>query len=78
MHMRHAILCIFLPSLHRYDMKRPNFASPRYGVGEHNPKNCRFLFLDLDNDRYGREENLPKIYQIKWNWIRSVKFASRP
>ena len=36
-------------------------------------KNCRFLFLNLDNDTYGRKENFVKIWQIKWNW-RSVKF----
>ena len=44
MHVRHAILCISLPSLHRYDMKRPKFASPRYGAGEHNPKIVAFFF----------------------------------
>ena len=37
-------------------------------------KNCRFLFLNLDNDRYGPKENFAEIYQIKWNWIRSMKF----
>ena len=37
-------------------------------------KNCRFLFLNLDNDRYGPKENFVKICQIKWNWIRLVKF----
>ena len=72
--MHHAILCISLPSLHRYDTKRPNFASPRLWNRWTQPKNCRFLFLNLDNDRYGREENFAKICQIKWNWIRSVKF----
>ena len=30
-------------------------------------------FLNLDNHRYGPKENFAKIYQIKWNWIRSVK-----
>ena len=44
MHVRHAILCISLPSLHRYDMKRPNFASPLYVVGEHNTKIVAFFF----------------------------------
>ena len=34
-------------------------------------KNCRFLFLNLDDDRYGPKENFAKICQIKWNWIRS-------
>ena len=37
-------------------------------------KNCRLLFLNLYNDRYGPKENFAKIWQIKWNWIRSVKF----
>ena len=31
-------------------------------------------FLNLDNDRYGPKENFAKICQIKWNWIRLVKF----
>ena len=64
----------FLPSLHHYDMKLPNFTSPLYGVGKHSNKNCRFLFLNLDNDRYCPKENFAKICQIKWSWIRSVKF----
>ena len=37
-------------------------------------KNCSFHFLSLDNVRYGPKENFAKICQIKWNWIRSVKF----
>ena len=51
-----------------YDMKLPNFTSPLYGLwapGEQSTKNCRFLFLNLDNDRYGPKENFPKICQIK-------------
>ena len=52
-----------LPSLHHYDMKLPNFTSPLYGEGEH--KNCRFLFLNLDNDRYGPKETFAMICQIK-------------
>ena len=35
----------FLPSLHHYDMKLPNFTSPLYGVGEHNTKIVTFFFL---------------------------------
>ena len=35
----------FLPSLHHYDMKLPNFTSPLYGVGEHNTKIVAFFFL---------------------------------
>ena len=34
----------------------------------------RFLFQNLDNDRYSPKENFTKICQIKWNWITSVKF----
>jgi len=60
-----AILYISLPSLHHYDMKLPNFTSPLYGVGKHNHKNCRFLFLNIDNDRYGPETNFAKNYQNK-------------
>ena len=33
LHVKHAILCISLPSLHHYDMKFPYFTSPLYGVG---------------------------------------------
>ena len=58
----------FFASLHHYDMKLLNFTSPLYG-GEHNTKNCRFLFLNLDNDKYGLEENFAKICQIKLNKI---------
>ena len=57
-----------------YDMKLLNFMSLLHGVGEHNTKNCRFLFLNLDNHRYSCKENFAKICQIKWNWIRLVKF----
>ena len=37
-------------------------------------KNCRFLFLNLGNNRYSPKENFAMICQIKWYWIRSVKF----
>ena len=59
----------FFALLHHYDMKLLNFTSTRYGVGEHNTKNCRFLFLNLDNDKYGPEQNFAKICQIKLNKI---------
>ena len=41
--------------------KLPNFSSPLNGVhvGEHKTKNCRILFLNSDNDRYGPKEDLP-------------------
>ena len=47
MHVHHVILYISLPSLHHYDLKRPNFASPRYGVGEHNSENVVFSVSKL-------------------------------
>ena len=31
LNVHHDILYISLPSLHYYDMKLPNFTSPRYG-----------------------------------------------
>ena len=49
------------------------YISLLYGVGERaQQKNC--LFANLDNDRYGPKENFAKICEIKWNWVRSVKF----
>ena len=72
-----AILHISFPSLHHYDMKLPNFTSSLYGRSRWTQhKNRRFLFLNLVNDRYGPIENFAKICQIKWNWIRSVKFET--
>ena len=44
LHANHAIFYISLQSLHHYDMKRPNFTSPLYGVGEHNTKIVTFFF----------------------------------
>ena len=61
--MYHAILYISLPSLHHYDMKLSNFTSPPYGVGEHNT-NCRFLFLNLDNDSYSPKKNSPRFAKL--------------
>ena len=44
-HVQHTLLCISSPSLHDYDVKRPNFtyygerfAKLRYGPLEFNPK----------------------------------------
>ena len=47
-------------------MKRSNFASPRYEIGEQNTKIVAFFFLNLDNERYGPKENFAKICQMKW------------
>ena len=45
-----------------------NFTRHLHGVGEHNTK------------RYGpfgfNPENVASIWQIKWNWIRSMKFET--
>ena len=43
LHLHHAILYISLPSLHHYDMKLPNFASPLYGID----KTQRKITLDM-------------------------------
>ena len=69
----HAILYISLPSLHHYDMKLANSRSPLYGIAKHNNKNCRFLFLNIDNDRYGPKENffLPVESVLTKNKIRN-------
>ena len=59
----------FLPSLHHYDKKLPNFTSPLYGVDGNNTKTVALFFLNIDNDtdRYGPKENFAKIRQIKGN-----------
>ena len=47
---------------------------PLYGVGEHN---TRIFFLLLNSDMVLSDltpDNFPKILQIKWNEIRSMKF----
>ena len=55
-------------------MKLPNFMFPLYRVGEHNKK-FRFPFLNSDTV-LSDSENFANIWQIKWNWIRSMKFAT--
>ena len=57
----HVILYISLPSLHHYDMKRPNFTSLLYGGRSTQHKNCRFPFLNLDNYRliWSQRKDLP-------------------
>ena len=40
-------------------------------------KNVLFLFLNLDTVLSdSTQENFATIWQIKWNWIRSIKFAT--
>ena len=72
--VHHAILYISLSSLHHYNMKLPNFTSRLYGVGQKTTQKLSLFFFNLDNDRYGPKENFAEICQIKWNWIRSMKF----
>ena len=47
MHVHHVILYISLPSLHHYDMKRPNFASSRYGVKVNTTQKMSLSFSKL-------------------------------
>ena len=57
-------------------MKLPNFTRPLYGVGEHNTK----VSFSLSKLRYGpfgfNPRTFANIWQIKWNWIRSMKFET--
>ena len=57
------MVALFL-HVHHYDMKLPGFKSPLYEE-VNTYKNCGFLFLNLDNDRYSTKENFAKIEQIK-------------
>ena len=56
----------------------PYITRPLYGVGKHNTK--KFLFLFLNSCRCGpfefTPENFASIWQIKWTWIRSMKFET--
>ena len=58
-------------------MKLPIFTRPLYGISERNTKSFFFSFFKL---RYGsfefNRENFANIWQIKWNWIRSMKFET--
>ena len=53
----------FLPSLHHYDMKLPNFTSPLYGVGEHNTKIVTFFFLTYET--INTVPRFAKLYEIE-------------
>ena len=48
LHVHHAFVHIFWPSLHDYDMKLPISTRPLYGVGELDTKSLFFLFLNSD------------------------------
>ena len=67
------------PSLHECDRKLSNFTRPLYEVGEHSAKFPFFLFLPitvlLDSTP---DQNIPDIWQIKWNSMRSMKFETAP
>ena len=57
-------------------MKLPNSTRPLYGVREHNTK----VSFSLSKLRYGpfgfNPRKFANIWQIKWNWIRSMKFET--
>ena len=73
MHVQHAILYISLPSLHHCDIKLPNFTRSLYGLGEQNT-DVVFFFSKLSYGSFGF--NPRKFRQIKWHWIRSMKFEA--
>ena len=68
-------LFLYISSLHYCNMKLPNFTLPLYGVGEHNTKS--FFFFFRYRLSFGlNPDNFANIWQIKWNWIRSMKFGT--
>ena len=72
-HVHHAILYISLPSLHHCDIKLPNFTRSLYGLSEQNI-DVVFFFNKLSYGSFGF--NPRKFRQIKWHWIRSMKFEA--
>ena len=55
-------------------MKLSSFTPPLYKVGEHNTK---IFFLNLDTVlSNSTPENFANVWQLKWNWIRSMKFET--
>ena len=50
------------------------FIAKMPGLAMVRPASSDLWKAPLVNDRYGPKENFAKICQIKWNWIRSVKF----
>ena len=57
-------------------MKLPNFTRPLYGAGEYNVKNF-FFFCTLRYLPFGfNPRNFANIWQIKWNWIKSMMFET--
>ena len=73
----HSFLHFSKLSLHDCDMKLPNFTRPLSGVREHNTRNFLFPLLNLDTVFSGITlERFANTWQIKWNWIRSMKFET--
>ena len=75
--MHHDILYISLPSLHPCDVKLPNFYTLALWSRWTQHKSCLFPLLNLDSvlsDSTGG--NFANNCQIKWNWIRSIKFEA--
>ena len=70
LNVHHAILYISLPSLHHYDMKLPNFTSPRYVVGEHNTKVFAF-FLKYHKGLTSLTHAFhPRVYSLRVSLLR--------
>ena len=68
-------ITLFCTSWHTCDMKLPNFTRSPYEVAEQ--KSCLFPLQKLDTVLSdSTRENFVNICQIKWNWIRSMKFEA--
>ena len=72
--MHHTILYVSLPSLHPCNMKLHILALWSQWT-QH--KSCLFPLLNLDTVLSDSTlENSANIFQMKWNWIRSMKFEA--
>ena len=77
MQMHHTFLYIFQPLLHDCNLKLPNFTHPLMECQWTQHKIFLFLFLNLDTVLFdSTTENFVNIWQIKWNWIRWMKFET--
>ena len=74
--MHHAFLYNILAVVAGLRHETSNFTRTLYGVDEHNTKfSSSFSNLDtILSD--STTENFANIWQIKWNWIRSVNFET--
>ena len=63
--MQHAFLILFLPSLHDYDVKRPNFTF--YEGREQHEKKIYFFYLNLETPGFwnSTREKFANISQIE-------------